>query len=200
MAQFKLLIAATMAFAFFMSAPAGAGELKPAEGDMALGRADAPVTVIEYASMTCPHCATFHNDTFKALKEKYIDTGQVRMVFREFPLDGVALRASMLARCAGEERFFGMLDVLFRQQEKWGRSQDPVGALTKLARMGGLSEEDVAACWSNETLMNSILDTRLKGHNEFQISSTPSFVVNGTTVAGALTMAEWDELLAKHLN
>jgi len=200
MAQVKLVFAAIAAFALFLAAPAGAAGLKPAQGDMVIGRADAPVTVIEYASMTCPHCATFHNKTFKALKEKYIDTGQVRMVFREFPLDGVALRASMLARCAGEDRFFGMIDVLFRQQAKWTRSNDPVGALVRLARMGGLSQGDIEACLADEALMDSILTTRLEGHNQYKVESTPSFVIEGKTYAGGMTMDDWDAILAKYLN
>lgn len=206
MTQVKVILIAVLAVAMGAAAftalnvrPALA-QAAYAAGDMALGREDASVTVIEYASMTCPHCATFHIKTFKAFKEKYIDTGKVRMIFREFPFDQDALRASMLARCAGEDRYFGMLDVLFRQQYKWAGKQNSVSLLTQLARLSGMSKEDVDSCLSNETLMNEILQTRMTGHQKNGVDSTPTFLVNGDKYTGAIELPEWDDILAKYLN
>tara|TARA_R110002167_G_scaffold175612_3_gene374896 strand:- start:1064 stop:1684 length:621 start_codon:yes stop_codon:yes gene_type:complete len=168
-------------------------------GDISLGAEDAPVTVIEYASMTCPHCATFHIKTFKAFKEKYIDTGKVRFTFREFPFDQDALRASMLARCSGEERYFGMLDLLFRQQFKWAGKENSVSLLAQLVRFSGMSKETVESCLANETLMNEILQTRMIGHQKNGVDSTPTFLVNGDKFTGAIELPEWDDILAKYL-
>jgi protein-disulfide isomerase len=181
-------------------AAATTAEAAPAEGDMALGPADSKVTIIEYASMTCPHCANFHNNTFKKLKEKYIDTGKVRFIFREFPLDRVAFMASMLARCAGPDRFFGMIDVMFRSQEKWGRSEDPRAELIKIGRLAGMPKETIEACFTDQKLGDAILATRMEGHKKYEISSTPSFVVNGETFTGALSIEKWDEIIAGKSN
>src|SRR5690606_5630190 len=136
-----------------------------ATGDMVLGQEDAPITIIEYASMTCPHCASFPNETLDPLREKYIDTGKLRLTFREFPFDQLDLRASRLARCAGPQRFFGMLDVLFSQQSSWSRAEDPIQALQRLARLGGISEERFQACMSDQTLADMVLQNRLEGQD-----------------------------------
>ena len=171
-----------------------------ATGDMAIGAENAPVTVIEYASMTCPHCAKFHEETFKDFKTKYIDTGKVRMIFREFPFDQFALQASMLARCSGEDRYFGMIDIIFRQQDKWARSPNPTVELQKIGRLGGISKAKFEQCVGDEELMNQILQTRLKGHEQHGVESTPTFLVNGDKYTGAMKLSEWDGILAKYLN
>ncbi|MDP7549044.1 MAG: DsbA family protein [Alphaproteobacteria bacterium] len=170
-----------------------------AAGDMALGAKDAPVTVIEYASMTCPHCANFHMGPFKALKRKYIDAGKMRLIFREFPFDPVALQAAMLARCAGEKHFFGMLNVLFKNQLKWAKAANPQQALAKIARLGGFSEARFQACMTNQILADLILQNRLTGSQKYEINSTPSFIVNGAKTSGNMTIERWDDLLAAHL-
>lgn len=195
----KATVVAAIVLGMAVSSPARA-ETAPAQGDMALGPADSKVTIIEYASMTCPHCANFHNNTFKKLKEKYVDTGKVRFIFREFPLDRVALMASMLARCVGSERFFGMIDVMFKSQQKWGRARDPRAELSKIGRLAGMSNDTINACLANQKLGDSILATRLEAVKKYEIESTPSFVVNGETFAGAIGMAKWDEILAKKMN
>lgn len=175
-----------------------AGASAYAKGDMAMGSKNAPVTIIEYASMTCPHCAEFHLGPFEELKSKYIDTGKVRFIFREFPFDPVALQASMLARCIGEKRYFGMLKILFKNLSKWAQVADPRKALGKYARLGGFTEERFKACMANQELADTILKSRLKGNKEFGVDSTPSFIVNGVKVSGNMTIAEWDELLATY--
>lgn len=179
---------------------AHAAEVSYAKGDVAVGEADAPVTVIEYASMTCPHCARFHIDTFKDFKKKYVDTGQVRMIFREFPFDEQALRASMLARCSGEDRYFAVVDLLFTQKDQWVGKQNYLDVLAQLARFTGMSRETFNACMASEALVTQILQTRKNGHEEFEVASTPSFVVNGDLYTGAMTLSEWDDILAKYLN
>jgi protein-disulfide isomerase len=166
-----------------------------AEGEMALGAEDAPVTIIEYASMTCPHCARFHLDTFGKLKSAYIDTGKVRFLFREFPLDGVALQASVLARCAGPKRFFAFIDVLFEQQETWSRANDPTAALARIGRLGGVGAKKFQACMSDRDLGDSILKTRLEGGSEYEISGTPTFIVNDKKHEGGYDFPTFERLL-----
>lgn len=144
-----------------------------------MGDPAAPVTIIEYASLTCPHCAAFHSEILPILKSDYIDAGKVRLVFRNFPLDGLALRASALADCAGENRFFGFLDVLFRTQATWSRAADPIEGLRAIASQGGMSDDQFTACLQNEALLDKIVGERLTGADMFGIDSTPSFIIQG---------------------
>ena len=162
--------------------PPGKSDKGYATGDMILGRADAAVTVVEYASMTCPHCAAFHNNELPTLKRDYIEPGKVRLVFREFPLDGTALMGAMVARCAGPDRFFSFLEVLFKQQMAWGRSPDPRGELQKLAKLGGIGETAFTACLTDQKLNDEIVARRLEGDKLHEVRATPGFVVNGRTV------------------
>jgi protein-disulfide isomerase len=158
----------------------------PADQDMAIGDPKAPVTVIEYASMTCPHCAHFHKAYLPDIKKKYIDTGKVRLVFREFPLDRAAYQASILARCSGADRFFPYIDILFTQQATWSRAKDQKAELMKLAQMGGVSASLFNACLADKELGNGILKTRQVGQEKHEVNSTPSFVIDGKTHAGAM--------------
>lgn len=176
---------------------AGQPEIRPE--DHVLGNPDAPVTIIEYASFTCPHCAQFHAETLPKLKSEYIDTGKARLVFRAFPLDQLALRASMLAECMPEDRYFNMVNVLFRTQSDWARAADPVAALEQLGRTAGLGKEAFDRCMADEELVNNIVAGFQEAQNEFSIRSTPSFVVNGTTHAGALPFEEFREILEEQL-
>ena len=167
--------------------------------DKVLGAQDAPVTVIEYSSFTCGHCAAFHNETLPALKERYIDTGVLRLVFRDFPLDGLALRAGMLARCAPEDQYFSMVQVLFANQRQWATAADPVAALMSIGRLAGLSGETIQACLENEALADQIVALRLQGEQKYDIDATPTFIIGGEKVAGNLPLedfAEQIELLA----
>ena len=181
--------------AFAPAIPASAAAEAYATGDMALGPENAPITIIEYASMTCPHCAAFHNDTFAKLKAEYIDTGKVRFIYREFPLDQPALRAAMLARCAGRERFFGFIEVLFRQQDYWARANDPIKALAKIGRMGGVGQRQFDACIQDRALEYSILKTEFDAQKEFDINSTPTFIINGKKHPGAMTLEQFGRVL-----
>jgi protein-disulfide isomerase len=196
----KGMIAAFALVLLAAAAPAQAQQQTEwAKGDMALGKPDAPVTVIEYASMTCPHCARFHTETLGSFKEKYVDTGKVRLIFREFPFDGLALRASMLARCAGPERYFPMLDVLFQQQKQWTSAKDPMAALGQIGRLAGVSPQKFEACMKSEELQNAVVQNRLEGQQQHKVESTPTFVIDGEKHSGALTLAQLDEILAKKL-
>ena len=156
--------------------------------DMVLGQADAPVTIIEYASMSCPHCRTFHANILPAIKEKYIETGKVRLVFREFPLEPRAFAASMLARCADERFYFPMTDVLFQQQEAWSRAEDPRPVLLQIAKLAGFTQETFEACLKNQELLDKINTVRNKASQSYGVSGTPTFFINGTRYSGDFTV------------
>ncbi len=167
-------------------------------GDMVLGAANAPITIVEYASLTCPHCAQFHTETLPKLKSEYIDTGKVKYVFRDFPLDGVALRASMIAQCAGPDRYFTFLDVFFQQQPNWMRGNDGeamVASLRRLARTGGMTEAQIDECLKNQQVQETILASRMAGQNQFNVRSTPTLIINGKNYSGALPFDELDKIL-----
>lgn len=158
--------------------------------DKVYGAEDAPVTLIEYASFTCGHCATFHNETLPQVMSEYVDTGLVRFVFRDFPLDGVALRAGMLARCLPDQAYKPMLDLIFQQQSSWARADDPVLALIGLARNAGLSQSAAEACLADEDLAVRIVEMRQEGIDEYGVNATPSFVLEGETFSGALSFEQ----------
>ncbi len=153
-----------------------------------LGDPNAPVTITEFSSFTCPHCATFHVQTLPILKERFIDTGQAKLVFADFPLDRLALFAGMLARCAPPARYFAFVDTLFAQQQTWARSSDPVGELITIGKLGGMSEADVRVCFDNQALAQGIVDGRLAAEQRFNVNSTPTFVFNdgADRIEGAL--------------
>lgn len=150
-----------------------------------LGKADAPVTIYEYSSLTCPHCATFHKETLPKLKEAYIDTGKVKLVLRDFPLDQVALGGAMLARCAPEPMFYRMIDVLFANQQTWARASNPLDGLKQYGRLAGMSDDAMNACFQKEDLLKQIQTVQSAAQDAFRIQSTPSFVIDGQTYAGA---------------
>ena len=160
-----------------------------------LGDPQAPVTIIEYASLTCPHCAQFHTEVLPELKERYIAPGKVRVIYRDFPLDQKALSAAALAHCAGPDRYFSFLDVLFQTQASWAQADDHIAALKRLGKLGGLSEEQMDACLADEELADGILRTRLEGQNQHQIGSTPTLVIDGKTYAGSRDIEELETLI-----
>lgn len=166
--------------------------------DMVIGAAGAPITIIEYASLTCPHCANFHTTSLPKLKEEYIDKGLVRFVFRDFPLDRAALWAAQLARCSGPDRYFSFLDVLFRQQGNWARGND-AGAiqdnLRRLAKLGGFSDQSFQACLNDKAVETAVLEQSLKGEREFKVSSTPTLIINGKKHTGSTAFEELDKIL-----
>jgi protein-disulfide isomerase len=180
----------------FVSSPLVLSESSAAEPqEHALGDPQAPVTIIEYASLTCPHCAQFHTAVLPELKERYIATGKVRLIYRDFPLDERALMAAALAHCAGPDRYFGFLDVLFETQSSWARANDYIAALKRLGKLGGMSDEQMDQCLADQELTDGILQTRLEGQNEHQVSSTPTLVINGEVYPGARSSEELSEVI-----
>ena len=164
--------------------PSAAELLKPSPGgDIVLGSAKAPVTIIEYASMTCPHCAHFSEETFPALKKRYIDTGKVRFIFREFPLDALAAAGFMLARCAGNDKFMPIVETLFAKQPEW-IVQKPLGPLLEIAKQFGFTKESFDACLANQKVLNNIQAVRDRAAEKFGVNSTPTFFVNGKRLVG----------------
>lgn len=163
--------------------------------DKTFGNADAAVTIIEYASITCHHCMRFHTETWPALKQKYVDTGKIRFIMREFPLDQLATAGFMLARCAGEQRWYPTLDLLYRTKETWGHSERPAEALLDAVRFAGFTKETFEACLSDEKLYKGITSTAQRATKEFGVDSTPTFFVNGEKHTGALTLEQFDKIL-----
>ena len=163
-------------------------------GDQAIGAADAPVTVIEYASMTCPHCARFSVETFPALKQRYIDTGKVRFIFREYPLDGLAAGAAMLPRCAGGDKFFPAVELLFRTQRTW-MVEHPVEPLLETVKPLGFTEESFKACVADQKILDGIDWVRTRAHEKLKVVSTPTFFINGRIHVGFLSIDEMEPLL-----
>ena len=158
-------------------------------GEQSVGKADAPVTVIEYASMTCPHCAHFHETVYPELKKNYIDTGKVRFIFREFPLDPLAAAGFMLARCGDKEKYFPMIETLFAQQKDWV-VQKPLQPLLAIAKQAGFTQETFDACLANQKVLDGLEEVRSRAAQKFQVNSTPTFFVNGKILRGAPTMEE----------
>ncbi|MFN4164995.1 MAG: DsbA family protein [Ferrovibrio sp.] len=176
-----ILLAGLGAEARAQAATAGAD---PRLQDMVIGKADAKVTIIEYASLTCPHCATFHAEVLPALKTEYLDTGKARLIYRDFPLDNLAFAGAILARCGGPEKYFTFLNVLFAQQRQWATASDPKAALTQIARLGGVSAEQFDKCLADKALGDYILNARLEGNQKFNVNSTPTLIINGKTESG----------------
>jgi protein-disulfide isomerase len=162
--------------------------------DMVLGSAKAPVTIVEYASMTCPHCAAFEQNVFPMLRSKYIDTGRVRFVFREFPLDLVAAEASMLARCVGNndaEKFFDVVDRVFKQQDQL--MAQPLATLRLIGKQSGMSEQAVDACGTNQTQLDKITADQKVAHEVLKVEATPTLFINGEMMKGGPSFEELDK-------
>ncbi|MFU0506440.1 DsbA family protein [Pseudaminobacter sp. NGMCC 1.201702] len=162
--------------------------------EKSLGKDDAPVTIVEYASMTCGHCAHFHETTFPELKKKYIDTGKVRLVFREFPFDPRAEAGFMLARCA-KDNYFPMIDVLFKQQDNWAGVQNAKDALLQISKMAGFSQESFEACLTDQKLLDDVRAVQKRGAEDFGVDSTPTFFINGNMYKGARTIEEMSAII-----
>ncbi|SCY37128.1 DsbA family protein [Rhizobium sp. NFACC06-2] len=167
--------------------------------EAALGDANAPVKIVEYMSMTCPHCANFHNKTFEEIKKKYIDTGKVYFVLREFPFDPRAAAAFMLARCAPEGQYFPFVSMLFKQQQSWAVAQDARAALLQMSKMAGFSQESFEACLTNQKLLDDVNATMQRGATEFGINSTPTFIINGKKYAGDMSVETMSAVIDKLL-
>ena len=163
--------------------------------DMALGPADASVTITEYASMTCPHCAAFNEAVFPKIKAEYIDSGKVRYVFREFPLDIKAAAGSMLARCIAKDdsgKYFAVIDMLFKQQNDWV-SKNTTETLTRIGKQAGLSQQAVEACLKDQALLDKIAADQKFAAEILKVNSTPTFFINGDVIKGEASFDEFDK-------
>jgi len=164
-------------------------------GDIAQGPADAKVTIIEYASMTCPHCAAFHKETYPALKSRYIDSGKVRYVLREFPLDPLATAGFMLARCDGEQKYYPIVDMLFQQQRAWAGSEKPLDALRQMMRQAGFSQEKFDSCLKDQKLYDAVNAVKNRGLETLKVESTPTFFINGQRHVGNLSIDDVEKII-----
>jgi protein-disulfide isomerase len=173
-------------------------EAKGPLDDIPLGSESAPVTIIEYASMTCPHCAAFEVQVFPKLKEKYIDTGKVRYIMREYPLDRLAAAAFMLARCAGPEKYNPMIETLFQEQQKWA-VRDPIPPLLAIAKQAGFNQQSFDACINDTALLNKIQQVRDRATTKFKVEATPTFYINGEKYSGEISIEELDKKIQAYL-
>ena len=177
-------------------------ELKPT--DMVHGDANAKVTMVEYASMTCPHCAAFQKDVIPQLNKDYVDTGKVKVVFREYPLDGAARMASAVARCLSGDQYFSFIDLLFKNQMNWIKDfdgngtlnkEDVLEGLTQMGRVAGMSGDQVKMCADDPKNLALVDANWMEGQTKFNVNSTPTFIINGTTHAGEIPYADLKKIL-----
>ena len=179
---------------------AGIAELADSTKEMAIGQKNAPLTIIEYASLGCSHCAKFHQETYPVLKKDYIDTGKVKLIFRDFPLGTPALAATMIARCSGPKRYFGFVEMFFRSQTQWSHAGDPLQALTKIARLGGMPPSDVQACMRNQKLLEYIQLQKKHAYEKDGINATPYFVIGTENLSGSLPYNQIKIIIERELN
>jgi len=162
-----------------------------AAGDRVLGKADAPITIFEFFSLTCPHCADFAAHTFPQVKTDWIDTGKAKLVYRDYPLDRNALKAAMLARCAPPERYPAFVATLFQQQTGWGMMDDPTPVLRRIALLGGVSGDQFDKCMADDELSKKIVAEEFDAHKDYGVESTPTFFINGKRVVGFMPYEEF---------
>ena len=165
-------------------------------GDHVLGDPNAPVTMIEYASLTCPHCAHFNTQILPDVKKKWIDTGKVKLIYRDFPLDQVAAKAAQIAECAPKDRYFGVIDLIFAGQQSWATASDPIAALAKPLRIAGLGEAEIKECLANEAMSNAVVADLQTGQT-LGVNSTPTLIINGQLYPGARSVEELDGVFGK---
>jgi protein-disulfide isomerase len=168
-------------------------------GDRVLGQPDAPVVMVEYASATCPHCAEFHATVLPLIKAEYIDTGKVRFIFREFPLDQAALGAFMLARCVPEDKYFATIDLMFRRQNIWMKGDKPA-ELLKITQMAGMDKAGFDACLQRVDIAKAIIESSRQAAKDFGIKGTPAIFVNGQIIDGHKELADMKAAIDAAIN
>ena len=177
-------------------APAGGEALAIQPDDRILGKAEAPITIIEYASLTCPHCAHFAVEVLPKLEEKWINTGKAKLVLRDFPLDERALRTAMVARCVPPKQFYALIDAFFRSQERWATAHEWLPELERVARIRAMKHNEFTACLEDKKLEDQVAQSRLTAAQQLGVNSTPSFFINGQKFEGAPTFEAFDQLLS----
>ena len=164
-------------------------------GDVALGSPDAKVTIIEYASLGCTPCADFHKTVYPTLKSKYIDTGKVRFILREFPLEDLSTAAFMLARCAGDDKYYAIVDLLFEKQAQWAFVKKPLDALFQIVKQAGFTQESAETCLKNQQIYAGVQAVLKRANEKFDVNSTPTFFINGKMQRGVPKVDELDKIL-----
>ncbi len=210
------LLAAVFAAFYLLTPKPGATSVTPTESavadpaardralsvradDRVIGSPDAPITLIEYASMTCGHCAAFHAQTGPRLKTEYIDTGKARWVFREFPLDGVAAGGALVARCLPPDQYFPFINMLFLNQPDWAHVDDPKEGLITMSRRAGLSREQVESCLNNQAEKDRMQALIAEAGDIFGVNSTPTLIINGKVYRGAMPFEQIDAIFKELL-
>ena len=187
---------------FFLLPISATTVLEVTKDDFVVGDKNAPVTIIEYASLSCSHCADFHNNTLEDLIKEYVDTGKARIVFRDFPFNYPALLGSMVLRCIPEDVRYDYMNALFQLQQKWVVRENAKSTqeLYKIMQSGGMTKEEFETCTNNVELENTILQALIAAQNEFNIQSTPSFLINGNLVEGNKSIKEFRQIIDKILS
>ncbi|MFN7039165.1 MAG: DsbA family protein [Alphaproteobacteria bacterium] len=173
--------------------------LLPSENDVVLGDKAAPITMIEYSSLSCPHCADFHKKTFEFLKSKYLDTGKLKYIHRNYPLDKAAYTGSVLVHCAGKDKYYLFLKILFEKQENWVFHKNYSELLENIGKLGGISGEKFQACLVNKQIEESILNSRLIAMNKLNVNATPTFFINGKAYTGVYDAKFFSNIIDKIL-
>jgi protein-disulfide isomerase len=169
-------------------------EIQPT--DHLLGDPKAPITMIEYASLTCPHCAHFDTQILPEVKKKWIDTGKVKLIYRDFPLDQTAVKAAQLAECSGKDRYYAVIDMIFASQGTWAVASDPIAELAKSLRIAGMGDNEVKACLANDKVANEVI-ADYRGGETLGVNSTPTLFINGQQYRGTRTVEDLDQTFAK---
>ena len=180
--KFLVVMLSVVSVLSFGTVPTSASN--PELSERVLGKTDAPVTVIEYASLTCDHCKRFHLEILPRLKEAYIDTGKVKLVYRHFPFEQVGMMAAVLAECAPRVRFFGLIDVLFRSHDRWAHTQDPKAGLAQIGLLAGISRTAFEECLADDKLTTAIAEEVRTGQQQHGVNSTPTLIIGDTVIRG----------------
>ena len=192
----------TIFFVSILTPIYGESALDINEKDFVIGNEDAKITIIEYASLSCSHCADFHTNTLETLKKEYIDTGKVKMVFRDYPFNYPALLGSMVLRCIPENYRYDYMNALFKLQTDWvnKKNKKTIQELYKIMQSGGMTKDEYDACIYNTELENEILKGVMEAQNQFNIKSTPSFIINGKLIEGNKSIKEFRQIIDKILS
>ena len=192
----------TIFFLFVLTPIYGESALDITEKDFVIGNEDAKITIIEYASLSCSHCADFHVNTLETLKKEYIDTGKIKMVFRDYPFNYPALLGSMVLRCIPENYRYDYMNALFKLQTDWvnKKNKKTIQELYKIMQSGGMTKDEYDACIYNTELENEILKGVMEAQNQFNIKSTPSFIINGKLIEGNKSIKEFRQIIDKILS
>jgi protein-disulfide isomerase len=185
-----------MAAVLFVGAGTAQALDKPWVIDAVMGKADAPIVIIEYSSLTCPHCAKFHTETFPKVKSEWIDTGKAKLIFRDLPWDPLAQATAMIAHCSGD-RYFAFLNTFFRTQDQWAHNPSPLTAIKTIAKLGGMGDEQVDKCLADNGLLNEINARKDDAMERYKVDSTPSFIIGGKLYSGDMPYDEFTKLLSE---